>query len=189
MLGFLIDDEEFEVKPAISRLFLLNEFMGLKPISKTYNKGVDIKTVTFIADGLQTAFSVGETIGYLFYVSVNGLLEERDVTYFHIGQTSKVTFVNPPLEGSTVMISYFPGRTGAVVDNYGTARFFDTNYFIYDGSTLTFTVDNTINSVLHVDINGLVDEEGGGFGISGDNTVTLLSAPVIGSRIGITYMY
>ena len=30
MLGFLIDPEEFEVKPAINRLFLMNEFMDTK---------------------------------------------------------------------------------------------------------------------------------------------------------------
>jgi hypothetical protein len=55
MLGFLIDSEEFEVKPAVSRLFLMTEFVGVKPYEKKFfNKSIETKTVTFIADGMQT---------------------------------------------------------------------------------------------------------------------------------------
>ena len=37
MLGFLIDSEEFEVKPAVSRMFLLNEFIQSKGFQKKFN--------------------------------------------------------------------------------------------------------------------------------------------------------
>jgi hypothetical protein len=59
---------------------------------------------------------------------------------------------------------------------------------VYDGSTLTFTLLNKIDSIINVTINGLIDEEGAGFAVSGDNEITLLSSPVLGSNIGITYI-
>ena len=95
---------------------------GLSPID---NKSIETKTVTFIADGMQTTFSVGESIGFLFYVSINGLLQERDVDYYHIAQTSKITFSSPPPEGSTIMISYYPGRNSVFIDSYGKPLFLE----------------------------------------------------------------
>ena len=72
MLGFLIDSDDFEIKPAISRFFLLNEFAREgAPRKKYLNNTVDVTIVTFPADGLQTSFSVGESVGILFNVSVN----------------------------------------------------------------------------------------------------------------------
>ena len=75
MLGFLIDSEEFEVKPAISRMILLNEFIEPKGYQKKFvNKIIDITVMSFTGDGMQTQFSVGESIGILFNVSVTYLL-------------------------------------------------------------------------------------------------------------------
>jgi hypothetical protein len=48
---------------------------------------------------------------------------------------------------------------------------------------------NSINSVVTVDINGLADEEGVGYNITGESQITLTEAPVLGSRIGINYLY
>ncbi len=120
MLGFLIDSDEFEVKPAINRLLLMTELMpACKRYSKKiFNKSIETKNVTFIADGVTTVFGVGETIGFLFFVSTNGIIEERDVTYFWIGQTSKITFASPPPAGSVIMISYYAGRSNVFQDAY-----------------------------------------------------------------------
>jgi hypothetical protein len=190
MLGLLIDSEEFEVKPAISRLFLMTEFIGTKPFEKRfYNKTIETTTVKFIADGMQTTFSTGESIGFLFYVSINGLLQERDVDFFHIAGTSKITFSSPPSEGSEVMISYYAGRNSVFIDSYGKPLFLESEVFTYDGSTLTFEVNNKIDSIIHIDINGLVDEEGAGYNITSDKEITLTGAPVIGSKITVTYVH
>jgi len=188
MLGFLIDPEEFEVKPAISRLLLLNEFMSTKNYQKKFiNKSIEIKVVTFLADGMQTSFSVGETIGFLFFVAVNGLIQERDIHYYWLGQTSRITFVTPPITGSIITVSYYAGRSNVFQDAYGNLLFLETENFIYSGN-LTFTVLNEIHSVIYVEINGLVDEEDVGFVISSHNQITLLSTPIIGSRVGICYL-
>ena len=190
MLGFLIDQDEFEVKPAVSRLFLMNEFARGTNYQKKYiNKTIDITVVTFIADGLQTQFSVGESIGILFNVMINGLIQERDVDFFHIAGTSKITFPTAPLEGDVITITYYKGRNSVFIDNYGKPIQVITENFIYDGSSLSFTTLNAINSVVTVDINGLAEEEGVGFDVSSESEITLLFTPVNGSKIGITYLY
>jgi hypothetical protein len=190
MLGFLIDSEEFEVKPAVSRFFLMNEFAKEGAGRKKYvSKVIDLTIASFTGDGMQTQFSVGESIGTLFSVTINGLLQQRDVDYFHVVYTSKITFPTPPLEGSNIVITYYKGRNSVIIDNYGKLIQVTTEYFTYDGSSLSFNTANSINSVVTLDINGLVEEEGEGFDISGQQTVTLLGTPVLGSTIGITYLY
>jgi hypothetical protein len=190
LLGLLIDAEEFEVKPAISRMFLLNEFIAGANFQKKYiNKTIDLTVVTFPGDGIQTQFSVGESIGILFNVSINGLLQERDVDYFHIAGTSKITFVDPPFEGSVISITYFKGKNSVFIDNYGKPIQVSTEYYTYDGSTLTFHLLNNIDSIVSLDINGLVEEEGGGFDITASDEVTLNYSPVINSKIGVTYLH
>lgn len=190
MLGFLIDQDEFEVKPAISRMFLMTEFAKNTNYQKKYvNKTIDLTIISFPADGLQKVFSVGESIGILFSVTINGLMQERDVDFFHIAGTSKISFVTAPIEGSNIIITYYKGRNSVIIDSYGRPIQVSTEYFEYDGSTLNFNVLNSISSVVSLDINGLVDEEGAGFDISSQTTITLNFTPIIGSRIGVTYLF
>jgi len=190
MLGFLIDSEEFEVKPAINRFFLMNEFAREGVGRKKYvSKVIDITVMSFTGDGMQTQFSVGESIGTLFSVTINGLLQEKDVDFYHISYTSKITFVQPPLEGSIIIITYYKGRNNVIIDNYGKLIQVNTEYFQYDGSTLTFNTHNQISTVVSLDINGLQEEEGSGFDVSGPREIVLLGAPVIGSTIGVTYLH
>jgi hypothetical protein len=190
MLGFLIDQDEFEVKPAVSRFFLMNEFAKNTNFQKKYiNKRIDITIATFKADGLQTAFSVGESISMLFNVAINGLLQERDVDFFHIAGTSKITFASPPLEGSTITITYFKGRNSVFIDSYGKTLQVSTEYFTYNGSTLIFTLLNSIDSIVSLDINGLIEEEGQGFDVESSTQVKLNFSPISGSKVGVTYVY
>ena len=190
LLGFLIDEQEFEIKPAVSRLFLMNEFIQSNNFEKKYfTKNLEISVATFIADGVQTVFSVGETIGILFNVTINGLIQERDVDFYHVALTSKITFVEAPREGSIITITYYKGRSSVFTDSEGNVRQVTTEYFEYDGSTLSFTTLNNIDSVISVDINGLLQEETDDFEVSGGTEFTLKGTPRVGSRIGITYLY
>lgn len=190
MLGFLVDSDEFEVKPAVSRMFLSTEFIKSANIQKKYiSKIIDITIATFRADGMQTSFSVGESINTLFGVMINGLLQEIGVDYFHIPGTSKVTFTSAPYDGADVTIRYYKGKNNVFVDNYGKPIYVKVEYFIYDGSTMDFVVQSPIVDVVSFDINGLVEEEGVGFDITGEKQVSLLSPPLVGSRIGVTYLY
>lgn len=188
MLGFLIDPDEFEVKPAISRLFLLNEFLETKNYEKKFiSSSIETKVVTFSADGIQTVFGVGETIGVLFFVAVNGLIQDQDIDYYWIGQTSRITFAEPPT--GQVMVVYYAGRSGVFKDAYGNLLFLEVETFTYDGSTLTFTVNNIINSIIYVAINGLVDINGDGYDRGAQpNQIVFNYEPVVGSRITICYL-
>jgi hypothetical protein len=190
MLGFIIDSNEFIVKPALNRFFLLTEFVkeGI-PRKKYLNKNVDITIMSFKANGTQTMYSVGESIGILFNVSINGLLQERDVDFYHISYTSKITFVSPPPVGSTVTISYYKGKNNVLLDTYGKVLLVSTEYFEYDGSSLIFTLTNSMNSIVSVDINGLQEERHEGYDIESRNQIRLLGAPYVGSRIGVKYLY
>jgi hypothetical protein len=189
MLGFLIDSEEFEVKPAISRLLLMTEFSSGQNVKKKFipKKFMEISVVNVVADGMQTQFSVGESIGILFNVAVNGLLQEQGVDYYHIPTTSKITFVSPPYEGSVVTISYYKGR-GLITDPYGSIFQVSMEYFTFTGST-TFSTINEIVDIISLDINGLLQEEGVGFQLLGGNDVMLNYSPSFESRIGITYLH
>lgn len=190
MLGFLIDSEEFEVKPAINRVLLLTEFVDTKDFKKRYiHKTIDLVVVNFTADGTQTVFDVGEPMGVLFYVAVNGLIQEYNIQYYFIPGTTRVIFVEPPLAGSIVTIVYYRGRNSFIVDSGGRPIQNAKEYFVYDGSTLEFTVSNGIDSVIALDINGLTEEEGVGFDITGLYTVRLNYTPVLDSKIGISYLY
>jgi hypothetical protein len=189
MLGFLIDSEEFEVKPAINRVLLLTEFVDVKDFVKSYiDKTIRITVATFTADGVQTVFSVGETISMLFTVAVNGLVQELGVDYYFIQGTSKITFATAPIADSIITITYYKGKNSFITDTQGRPIQLKNESFVYSNS-LTFTLSNVIDSVVTVEINGLVEDEGVGYAISSSNQITLLSTPVNGSRIGVTYLY
>ena len=201
MMGFLIDTEEFVVKPAVNRLFIMNEFLATKNYTKKFlNKSIEVKNVTFVADGSTTIFSVGEMIGFLFFVSENGQIKERDVEYYWMGQTSKIIFTYPPVPGSIIMVSYYAGRSNVFQDAYGKLLFLESEIFHYDGPNMYsgstgFTVLNVIDSVIYVAVNGLVQEEDVGFHITAANQITLnvdnIGSGLIGyspSVIIITYL-
>lgn len=190
MLGYLIDSDEFEVKPAINRFFLLNEFIAGKNYEKKFvNKTIDTTTVSFKGDGQQKIFNVGENIGFLFFVSVNGLIQQKDVDYYHLALTPRISFIEAPYDESDVVICYYAGRTNTFIDAYGKPLFLETESFEYNGGSYVFTTKNQINSIIHLEINGIVDEEGVNYNITGNHEVTLTSQPTIGSRITITYIY
>ena len=82
MLGYLIDSEEFEVKPAINRLFTMFEFIKDNPkfgVNKVVNTNDIIQTVNLAVDGIQSVFDVGESIGTLFGVYINDVLQTKNV--------------------------------------------------------------------------------------------------------------
>jgi hypothetical protein len=196
MMGYLMDSEEFEVKPAISRLFTMYEFVKDSNIIKKYvNRNVNITVISFLADGVQTVFSVGESIGTLFSVAVNGVIQVLNQNYLFIPYTSKIEFIQTfgqptfPLNGDTVTITYYKGKNNVIVDNTGKLIQSTKEIFNYNGGSPVFTVQNGINSIISLDINGLVEDEGRGYEITGPQEITLKGNPVLGSEIGVSYLY
>jgi len=166
----------------------LTEFLETKNYSKKFlPSSIDIKVATFEADGNQSIFSVGEAISKLFFVTINGLIQYQDQDYYWIAQTSRISFVQPPV--GRVMIVYYPGRSDVFKDAYGNLLFMEVEHFVYDGTSETFTVNHIIHDVIYVVINGLVDITGEGYALGpDDNQFTFTTSPVVGSKISISYL-
>jgi hypothetical protein len=156
--------------------------------SQSQNMPINITTVSFVADGTQTNFSVGTNIGTLFSVSMNGIGQIRDLSFTFINFTSTITFIEPPLNNSIITVQFYKGINSVILDNKGKLLQYEKEEFIYSTSTV-FNLSNYINSLITVETNGLAEEESVGFEITGDDEITYLSNPKVGSKISISYLY
>ncbi len=156
--------------------------------SQSQNMPINITTVSFISDGTQTNFSVGTNIGTLFSVSMNGIGQIRDLSFTFINFTSTITFIEPPLNNSIITVQFYKGINSVILDNKGKLLQFEKEEFIYSTSTV-FNLSNYINSLITVETNGLAEEESVGFDITGDDEITYLTNPKVGSKISISYLY
>ena len=171
--GFLIDEDEFEVTPAVDRTMVVMESMdsigSTRKISKVIKNNVEVYTERFIADGLTTTFKTSKKINNLLYVDLNGLVQQPGVDYYHNGNSSNIIFTSAPPQGSIINVSYT----------------FDSNFEAPDGSPLklyreTFTlgpnsgmVFNTtfaISDIIMVEVGGLVQLENDYYTFSKGNT-------------------
>jgi hypothetical protein len=156
--------------------------------SQSLNMPINITTVSFIADGTQTNFSVGTNIGTLFSVSMNGIGQIRDLSFTFINFTSTITFIEAPIKNSIITVQFYKGINSVILDNKGKLLQFEKEEFIYTTSTV-FNLSNYINSLITVETNGLAEEESVGFEITGDDEITYLTNPKVGSKISISYLY
>jgi hypothetical protein len=192
MLGFLIDSDEFEVKPAISRAFLVNESLGGATFKKRYiTKTIDVVISTIVAGENQTIFTVGESINVLFNVAINGIVQEKDVHYRHLGGTSNIIFdlAGTPSMGDVVTINYYKGKNDKMYDQFGNELQVGRETFTYNGNDLSFTLSQKINTVISITTNGLIEFDEENYQLTDKNEVTLTGAPVNGSRIDFVYLY
>lgn len=198
MMGLLIDDEEFEVKPAISRAFLVSEFISNKPVNKKLKTGnTDITVSTITADGTTTSYSVGEPITKLFNVYLNGELLTKDLQYLHITGTSRLTFLGAPENGDVITIHYYRGKKDDTVDNvntflnnYGKIVYLSTESITFGpNSTVYLQLSYDLDSLVSLDVNGLLQEENDNFVVQNTKQIKLLGTPSVGSVINITYLH
>jgi len=158
------------------------------------NRAVNIINTSFIVKEGDTQFSVGENIGTLFSVSINGISQIRDLNFSHTNYTSKITFLQSLYPNSVVTINYYKGINSVMLDNTGKLIQFIREEFTYTGSTV-FNLSQSINSLMTVETNGLAEEEhledgdDGGFVISTDKQIEYLYTPVLGSTISISYFF
>ena len=87
--------------------------------SQSQNMPINITTVSFIADGTQTNFSVGTNIGTLFSVSMNGIGQIRDLSFTFINFTSTITFIESPINNSIITVQFYKGINSVILDNKG----------------------------------------------------------------------
>jgi hypothetical protein len=158
------------------------------------NRAVNIITTSFVSNGNETQFSVGENIGTLFSVAINGIAQIQNLDFTHTQFTSKITFLQTLYPNSIITIQYYKGINSVMLDNTGKLIQFRKEEFVYTGSTL-FNLSQSINSLMTVETNGLAEEElveegdDGGFIIYSDKQIQYLYNPVIGSKISISYFF
>jgi hypothetical protein len=158
------------------------------------NRAVNIVNKSFVSKGDETQFSVGENIGTLFSVAINGIAQIQNIDFTHTQFTSKISFLQSLYPNSIITIQYYKGINSVMLDNTGKLIQFKKEEFVYTGSTL-FNVSQSINSLMTVETNGLAEEElmeegdGGGYIIYSDKQIQYLYNPVIGSKISISYFF
>ena len=158
------------------------------------NRAVNIVTTSFVSNDNETQFSVGENIGTLFSVAINGIAQIQDLDFTHTQFTSKITFLQNLYPNSIITIQYYKGINSVMLDNTGKLIQFRKEEFVYTGSTL-FNLSQSINSLMTVETNGLAEEENmedgddGGFVIYSDKQIQYLYNPIIGSKISISYFF
>jgi hypothetical protein len=192
MLGFLIDSDEFEVKPAIARAFIVNESLGGNSLTKKYiGKTIDITLSTIIANGTSTTYSVGENITVLFNVSINGIVQEKDVhyTHSHLGGLSNINFNGTPLQGDVIVVSYYKGKNNKMYDQNGNELQVGRESFTFNGVDLVFDLEEKINMIVSVTTNGLVEFDDEGYQITGQKQIILTSPPIFGANLDFVYLF
>ena len=193
MLGFLIDSDEFEVKPAISRAFIVNESLGGTTFKKKYiSRTIDVTLSTIIANGSSTSYSVGENITVLFNVSINGIVQKKDLHYTFspiLGGGTNINFNGTPLQGDVIVVSYYKGKNNKMYDQFGHELTVGRESYTFNGTDLSFTLLNKISSIISITTNGLIEYNEEGYQLTGTNQVTLTSSPVNGSKIDFVYLY
>lgn len=189
MQGYLLDSTQFIKSPAINRALLFFETPN-EGSKKVVNQiaNLEIITITFNADGTNTVFNVNENIGILISVKVNGLTQEQNIDYFFIGNTSRITFSDAPIERSVVSVTFIKNKNATLLDPFGNVLLINKEYFVYTGGTPNFTILNPIKAMISLDVNGLEETENIGFTIIDDTTIQLTERPVINSKIGIIYI-
>jgi hypothetical protein len=153
MEGILIDENEFEVKPAMNRAVITTEVTKAKQERevKSYD-GVDVLTIALLADGTKTLFSAGQKIGLLLAVMVNGATQTRDTDYFHNEATSNIIFNTAPGSGKSVTILFITTQTLRIYDGQKKVML-HTDSFTSD-ATQTYQLMMPVERLLFVEVNG-----------------------------------
>jgi len=191
--GFLIDEEEFEVVPAVDRNLVVLETFGQGgrgtpvKIVKNIISNVEVTTTMFLGDGTTTTFSVGKKIATLFYVDVGGLVQREGIDFFHNTGTSNITFNTPPRLDSQIRVVYTYNEN--LVNFEGNKISIGKEQFTSDGSTNSFTTSSPIDSILLFEVGGLVQLENDLYTfVSGTNSVTIDEVPPSGTTLSIVYI-
>lgn len=193
--GFLIDEEEFEVTPAVDRTMVVFESLeGIRggssiKISKSIKNNVDVRTEKFLGDGNTTTFKTQRKINNLFYVELNGLVQVNGTDYIHNGNSSNIIFNTPPPLDSIIRVVYTYDKEFLTPD--GGLLVLKNDVFDFVDGQYEYTTTEPIEDVILLDVNGLLQLEGDYFTFTkGETTITVNELPPSGqpSKLNIVYL-
>ena len=133
----------------------------------------------FTSDGVTTSYTVNATsLNKVIYVEVNGLIQKNGVDYTVSDKT--ITFTEPSPQGATGTIKFWGNDISSVIS---------TKDFTSDGSTTIFTTDTSLNKIVLVEVNGLIQKQGTDFTVnSSTNSITFTETIPSGSTGTIVYV-
>jgi hypothetical protein len=194
--GFLIDEEEFEVTPAIDRNLVVLEPMSegrgssAVNIKKVIKNNVEVNTEQFLGDGNTTTFKTQRKINNLFYVELNGLVLVEGTDYLHNGNSSNIIFTTPPPLDSVIRVVYTYDTDFITVD--GTYLVLHKDTFEFTDGLYEYNTTHPINEIVMLDVNGLLQLENDYYTYTvGETTITVDELPpseVFSSKMSVVYL-
>jgi len=133
----------------------------------------------FTTDGVTNFYTVNATsLNKVIFVEINGLIQKEGLDYTVNDKT--ITFSETPKEGATGTIKFWGNDITSVISSKD---------FTSDGLTTTFTTDTTLNKVVLVEVNGLVQKQGTDFTLNTtNNSITFTEVIPSGSTGTIVYV-
>lgn len=180
--GFLIDEEEFEITPAIDRTLVMVEPMSegrgssSVNIKKIIKNNVEVNTEQFLGDGITTTFKTQRKINNLFYVELNGLVLSEGTDYLHNGNSSNIIFTTPPPMDSSIRVVYTYDTDFISVD--GTYLSLKNDVIDFVDGVYNYMTNFPIHDIILLDVNGLLQLETDYYTFTVDgNTITVNEIP------------
>lgn len=109
-----------------------------------------ILSTDFTSDGSTTSYTVeATTLNEVLYVELNGLIQKKGTDYTVSGKV--ITFTEAPQSGMSGTIMFWGNDITSAVS---------TTDIIGNGSTSNYTTTDTLNKVILVEVNGLIQKKG-----------------------------
>ena len=195
MQGFLIDEEEFEVTPALDRTFVTFESMGSVgtngsiDVSSSIKNNVDVRNEKFLGDGVRTTFKTQRRIENLFYVELNGLVQIKGTDFIHNGNSSNIIFTTPPPQHSTINVVYTYDKDFLAPD--GSLLVLRNEQIPFVDGQYEYETKDPITDIILLDVGGLIQLENDFYSFDEGTktiTVTQLPPPQTSSFINVVYL-
>lgn len=109
-----------------------------------------ILSTDFTSDGSTTSYTVeATTLNKVLYVELNGLIQKKGTDYTVSGKV--ITFAEAPQSGMSGTIMFWGNDITSAVS---------TTDIVGNGSTSNYTTTDTLNKVILVEVNGLIQKKG-----------------------------
>lgn len=182
--GFLIDDEEFEVTPAIDRTLIMSELMSdikgpsSSKIQKVIKNNIEVITEKFLGDGITTTYKTQKKVNNLFYVELNGLVLILGEDYLHNGNSSNIIFTTPPPLDSVLRIVYtFDSSLKSMEGDFLNIK---KEVIEFVDGQMIYNLEHSIEDIILLDVGGLLQIEGDYFTYNkGQYSITVNEIPPI----------
>ncbi len=183
MLGYILDSEDFEVTPSVSRALLLSEYDNPRNnnlISFSYDNLVRYITINYLKKPL---FESNEPITQLIEIIKDGQSLELNTDYYYIQGSNRIGF-NTNLDLSNITIIYYSNKNGLIDNITGNPIELIEETFNSSGGTISISSSSLFIPIILVN-NILYNSEN--YNIVNNQEITFLVPLNIGDIIIVKY--